>query len=62
MQSRLGPLCSGRFRGIAVVRRGVSPRVVTADVRCSRGTVRTTGAALRTRLGLYDTWFRVTKG
>jgi stage II sporulation protein D len=62
MESRLGSLCSGRFRGITVVRHGVSPRVVSADVRCSRATLRTTGVTLRSRLGLYDTWFRVAKG
>jgi hypothetical protein len=30
-------------------------------VRCSGGRTRTSGATLRTRLGLYDTWFRVTR-
>jgi stage II sporulation protein D len=58
---RLGSLCAGSFKAIKVVKRGVSPRVVTADVVCSRGRARTNGAALRARLGLYDTWFTVTK-
>jgi hypothetical protein len=35
--------------------------VVSADVVCSRSRVRTDGATLRGRLGLYDTWFTVTK-
>jgi stage II sporulation protein D len=61
MQAKLGALCRGRFRGITVVTHGVSPRVVTADVRCSGGRTRTTGATLRWRLGLYDTWFGVTR-
>jgi stage II sporulation protein D len=61
MQHKLGGLCRGRFRGIKVVKRGVSPRVVAADVVCSGGRTRTNGSALRSRLGLYDNWFTVTK-
>jgi stage II sporulation protein D len=61
MESRLGGLCRGRFKAIKVVSRGVSPRVVLADVVCSGGRTRTTGPDLRTRLGLYDTWFTVRK-
>jgi stage II sporulation protein D len=61
LQSKLESLCRGRFRGIKAVTRGVSPRVVAADVRCSRGTSRTTGPALRSRLGLYDSWFTTTR-
>jgi stage II sporulation protein D len=61
LQRRLGSLCTGRFKAVKVVRRGVSPRVVTADVVCARSRVRTNGATLRARLGLYDTWFTVVK-
>jgi stage II sporulation protein D len=61
MQSRLSGLVKGKFRGIKVVQRGVSPRIVYADVLGSRGKTRVTGPTLRTRLGLYDTWFRVRK-
>jgi stage II sporulation protein D len=59
--ARLGPLCAGSFKAVKVLRRGVSPRVVSANVVCSRSRVRTDGATLRGRLGLYDTWFTVTK-
>ena len=59
--ARLGSLCSGSFKAIKVLQRGVSPRVVSANVVCARGRARTNGAALRARLGLYDTWFTVTK-
>jgi stage II sporulation protein D len=59
--ARLGSLCAGSFKAIKVLKRGVSPRVVSADVVCSRGRARTDGATLRARLGLYDTWFSVTK-
>ena len=53
---RLGGLVKGRFRGIEVVRRGRSPRIVEADVIGSRGRVRVTGGQLRARFGLFDTW------
>jgi stage II sporulation protein D len=61
LQAKLGGLCRGRFKAIKVVQRGVSPRVVAADVVCSRGRTRTTGPALRARLGLYDSWFTVVR-
>jgi stage II sporulation protein D len=55
-RARLGGLVKGSFRGIKVVKRGRSPRIVTADVIGSRGRTRVTGATLRARLRLYDTW------
>jgi len=54
--AKLSGLVKGSFRGIKVVRRGASPRVVAADVVGTRGTTRVTGATLRARFGLYDTW------
>ena len=54
--ARLGGLVKGRFRGVRVVRRGVSPRIVAADVIGSRGRTRVPGATLRARFGLFDTW------
>jgi stage II sporulation protein D len=53
---QLGSLVKGKFRGIDVVQRGVSPRIMWADVVGSKGTTRVSGATLRARLGLYDTW------
>ena len=53
---KLSGLVKGKFRGVKVIRRGASPRVVAADVVGSRGTTRVTGATLRARFGLYDTW------
>jgi stage II sporulation protein D len=53
---KLGSLVKGRFRGIEVVRRGRSPRIVEADVIGTRGRTRVTGGQLRARLGLFDTW------
>jgi stage II sporulation protein D len=54
--ANLGALVKGRFRGIRVVRRGLSPRVVAADVIGTGGRTRVTGATLRARFGLMDTW------
>ncbi len=53
---KLGGLVQGKFRGIEVVQRGVSPRIVEADVVGSRGRTRVTGGQLRARFGLFDTW------
>ena len=58
LQRRLRGILRGRFRGVRVARRGVSPRVVTAEVVGSRGTVRVHGDVIRDRLDLRSTWFR----
>jgi SpoIID/LytB domain protein len=55
-QARLGGLVKGRLRGIQVLERGSSPRVVSADVIGTRGRTRVDGATLRARFGLRDTW------
>jgi stage II sporulation protein D len=61
MQSRLSGLVKGTFRGINIVQRGESPRIVYADIVGSSGRTRVTGPTLRARLGTYDTWFTVKK-
>src|SRR5256714_1024314 len=61
LDSRLGAQCPGSFRRIKILKRGYSPRVVRAQVICSRGRVRASGQTLRSELGLYDTWFTVTR-
>jgi stage II sporulation protein D len=53
---KLRGLVNGRFKGIKVVQRGSSPRVVAADIVGSAGRTRVDGATLRARLGLFDTW------
>jgi stage II sporulation protein D len=53
---KLGGLVKGGFRGIDVIDRGVSPRIVTAEIVGTRGRTRVDGATLRARFGLYDTW------
>lgn len=59
--ARFHGLCRGSFGALKVRQRGVSPRIVSADVHCSRGVVRTTGAQLRSTLGLYDSWFSIVR-
>ena len=54
--AKLAGLVKGRFRGIQVLKRGRSPRIVAADVVGTGGRTRVDGATLRARLGLLDTW------
>jgi stage II sporulation protein D len=54
--SKLSGLVKGKFKGIDVTQRGVSPRVVYADVVGSGGRTRVTGPELRGRFGLFDSW------
>src|SRR4051794_2288647 len=53
---KLRGLVPGSFRGIRVTRRGVSPRIVSAQVLGTRGATTVSGATLRAKLGLLDTW------
>jgi len=53
---KLSGLVKGRLRGIKVLDRGRSPRVIAAEVIGSRGRAQVSGATLRARLGLPDTW------
>jgi stage II sporulation protein D len=55
-QKKLGSLVRGTFRGITVLERGESPRIVRAEVNGSGGVTPVTGPQLRARLGLDDTW------
>jgi stage II sporulation protein D len=54
--ARLRGLLKGTFRGIEVLERGYSPRILTAAILGSAGTTRVSGAELAERLGLQDTW------
>jgi stage II sporulation protein D len=53
---RLKGLVKGAFRGIEVTGRGVSPRIVAAEVLGSGGVTKLRGPELEARLGLYSTW------
>jgi SpoIID/LytB domain protein len=61
---RLTGLVKGSFRGVEVLQRGSSPRILTAYVLGSAGRTSTTGDELAARLGLDDTWayFNVKRG
>lgn len=54
--ARLQGLIKGTFRGIEVLKRGYSPRILTAAILGSVGNTRVGGAELAARLGLQDTW------
>jgi stage II sporulation protein D len=55
-RAKLGDLLKGSLVEIKVTKRGVSPRVVQAQIVGTGGTTAVTGADLRRRLGLFDTW------
>jgi stage II sporulation protein D len=54
--ARLKGLVKGSFRGIEVLKRGVSPRIVAAEVLGSRGVSRVSGPELAGLFGLDSTW------
>lgn len=54
--ARLRGLVKGSFRGIEVLARGVSPRIVEAAVLGTRGTTGVSGPELAARLGLDSAW------
>jgi SpoIID/LytB domain protein len=56
MRRALGGMVRGRLRNIIVTQRGVSPRIVHADLIGSGGTTTVTGPDLKDALGLPDTW------
>lgn len=54
--ARLRGLVKGSFRGVRVLRRGVSPRILSAAILGSGGATDVSGDELAARLGLRDTW------
>ncbi|MHB8689834.1 MAG: SpoIID/LytB domain-containing protein [Solirubrobacteraceae bacterium] len=54
--ARLAGLFKGQLVGVRVLRHGVSPRVITAQVVGTGGSSQTTGTELQKRLGLPTTW------
>jgi stage II sporulation protein D len=52
----LNGLYTGSFRGIEVLKRGVSPRIVSARVLGSSASSTVSGPELAARLGLSSTW------
>jgi SpoIID/LytB domain protein len=56
VQAKLRKYVLGRFVKIKVLQRGVSPRVVRAQVVGTKGVTDVTGPQLRSAFGLFDTW------
>src|SRR3954447_8530898 len=56
LDAKLGAFVKGKLKNLKVTKRGVSPRIVNAQVIGTRGTTVVTGPQLRSRLGLFDTW------
>ena len=56
MRAKLGGRVKGKLRNIVVVSRGVSPRIVKAQLVGSGGTSEISGPDLKSALGLPDTW------
>jgi SpoIID/LytB domain protein len=56
VQHKLHRYLQGRFKRIKVLQRGVSPRVVRAQVVGTGGVTNVTGPQLRSAFGLFDTW------
>jgi SpoIID/LytB domain protein len=54
--ARLKGLVKGGFRGVEVLKRGYSPRIVSAAVLGSGGKTLVSGPELEARLGLQSTW------
>ena len=54
-----GNVPAGQLQALYVVKRGVSPRVVQALAISDSGATSLSGSAIRTALGLRDTWFDV---
>ncbi len=61
MESRLDGLFKGKLRKIEVLKRGDSPRIVSARIVGSRGSSKVSGLALQSRLGLRSTWAKFRK-
>ncbi|HET9073141.1 MAG TPA: SpoIID/LytB domain-containing protein [Solirubrobacteraceae bacterium] len=59
-QRRLAGLFQGSLRGIRVLSRGVSPRIVSAQVVGTRGSSTVSGATLESDLGTYSSWMSFT--
>ena len=54
--AKLDGLVKGSLREIRVTRRGVSPRIVSAEIVGSGGRTSVSGPTLRARFGLDDSW------
>ena len=58
--AKLRKLIRGSLKGIKIVRRGVSPRIVQAKILGTKGATTATGAQLQADLGTPSTWMSFT--
>src|SRR5262249_13393167 len=56
LESKLRHYLKGKLRAVKIVKHGVSPRIVSADVVGSKGKVRVSGTQLRQALAARDNW------
>jgi stage II sporulation protein D len=61
ISAKLGAYLKGRLKKVAVTRRGVSPRIISAKLYGTGGVSTVTGTDLESALGGYDTWMTFQK-
>jgi stage II sporulation protein D len=61
ISSRLGAYLQGKLKQVAIVKTGVSPRIISAKLIGTGGTTTVTGSELSVALGGYDTWMTFEK-
>jgi stage II sporulation protein D len=61
ISSRLGAYLKGRLKQVVIVKRGVSPRIITAKLIGTGGVSTVSGEQLEVALGGYDTWMSFQK-
>jgi stage II sporulation protein D len=61
ISSKLSGYLDGRLKQVAIVKRGVSPRIVAAKLIGTGGVSTVTGEQLEVALGGYDTWMSFEK-
>jgi stage II sporulation protein D len=61
ISAKLGGYLDGRLRKVAITKRGVSPRIVSAKLFGSGGVSTITGEQLQVALGAYSTWMSFQK-
>jgi stage II sporulation protein D len=61
ISAKLGGLLDGRLKKIAIVKRGVSPRIVEAKLFGTGGVTTASGEQLEIALGGYSTWMSFQK-
>ena len=61
ISAKLGGLLDGRLKKVAIVKRGVSPRIVEAKLFGTGGVTAASGEQLEAALGGYSTWMSFQK-